>query len=93
VPQSKRTTKENPCAYPFFKGECNNYYNHFNNVEKFKITKLVRVGTSLGIIIPEAIRDTVGWKRGDMIALSLHSQKYMRARKIHINPKLKLIKY
>lgn len=42
------------------------YYISYN-MEPLKITKIIRVGASLGIIIPKTILDAVDLKRGDQI--------------------------
>lgn len=39
-----------------------------------KITKLIKVGDSLGIIIPKNILDALKWERGDQIVFGVYDE-------------------
>ena len=45
-------------------------YNYCENMENLYITKVVRVGNSLGVIIPKNILVGINFKRGDTIMFS-----------------------
>ncbi len=46
-------------------GGCSRYYNNSYNMETFYITKIIKVGNSYGIIIPQEILNGFHWQRGD----------------------------
>ena len=51
----------------FFDGGWGNVYNYNNNMETIYITKLVKIGTSEGVIIPKEILNGFHWQRGDQL--------------------------
>lgn len=50
-------------------GDIEYYINY--NMEPLKITKIIRVGDSLGIIIPKELLESTALKRGDQVFLAV----------------------
>lgn len=42
-------------------------YNYNNYMESIYITKLVKIGSSEGVVIPQTILKSYNWQRGDML--------------------------
>lgn len=51
-------------------------------MENIHITKLVRVGTSLGVIVPVEILRAVGLQRGDTLAFGTYEPNVVLFRKL-----------
>lgn len=64
------------------------HYNH--DMEPIRITKIVRSGSSLAIVIPKEILQAVHLQRGDQIIVCPHSEGTIVLRKISNEEILKL---
>lgn len=51
-------------------------------MEQLKITKLNRIGDSLGIIIPKNILSALKWERGDQVVFGIFNDDTVAVRKI-----------
>lgn len=51
-------------------------------MENLYFTKVIKVGTSLGIIIPKNILTGIEWKRGDMIIFASYKTGQLLARSL-----------
>lgn len=52
------------------------------SLEALHITKLVKVGTSFGIIIPKVISKAYGWERGDVLVYVFASDDTLSIRRL-----------
>lgn len=73
---------------------CSIEYNYYINMENVDITKVVKVGTSLGIIIPKHILTSCEIQRGDHIVFGLFTEGQFFVRKLtekelrHLRPQV-----
>lgn len=54
-------------------------------MENVNITKVIKVGTSLGIIIPKALLTDLNILRGDHVVFGLFSEGQFFVRKLNVN--------
>ena len=47
-----------------------------------KITKLIKVGDSLGVIIPKNILEALKWERGDQIVFGIYDEQNIIIKKV-----------
>lgn len=57
-------------------------YNDNTNMEAIHITKLVKSGDSMGVIIPKNIRTAYGWERGDILVFVFASDTALTIRRL-----------
>jgi len=60
-------------------------YNYYNNMENVNITKVIKVGTSLGIIIPKQLLTDLNILRGDHVVFGLFSEGQFFVRRLSVN--------
>lgn len=65
----------------FAGGRDRGYYDDYYMGE-FHLTKLIKVGDSLGIVIPKNILRAYGWERGDTIAFVFASDDLLGVRRV-----------
>lgn len=46
-------------------------------MEELRTTKIIRMGTSLGLIVPAPIVKGMGWKRGDRVVFTFSDNDYL----------------
>ena len=66
------------------------HYNNYNYMINVQITKIVRVGTSLGVIVPINILRDLRIMRGDQVAFSVAAGDVICLRKITDAEKLEI---
>lgn len=64
------------------------HYNH--DMEEVRITKIIRSGSSLAVVIPKEILQATYLQRGDQIVIYPHSEGVIVVRKISNEEVLKL---
>lgn len=48
------------------------WYTNDYNMEVLTIHKIIKVGDSLGVVIPKNILDGLGWQRGDQMVFGVY---------------------
>jgi len=66
-------------------------YNDNNDMEKVRITKVIRTGTSLCIVVPRNILQALNIERGDQVCFGIHDNNTLVIRKI-TNADLQILK-
>lgn len=61
---------------------CSLYYNYNNTMETLKITKIVKVGTSLAVVLPVSILKALEWQRGDTLLFAFLSDDSLTIRRL-----------
>lgn len=51
-------------------------------MESFFITKLIKVGTSQGIVIPREILDAYKWERGDVLVFGFAGTEQLLVKRV-----------
>lgn len=59
-------------------------YNYYTYMEPLKITKIVKVGTSLGVVLPINYLEATGLKRGDQVFLAVREDLSIEIKKVDI---------
>ena len=59
------------------------YYNNYY-MEPLRITKVIRIGSSLGVILPVALIDATSLKRGDQVFLAVCKDLSLSIKKVDI---------
>lgn len=57
-------------------------YHYSNDMEKVIITKIIKTGNSLCIVIPSSILSAVGFKRGDQVVFGIIREDTIAIRKV-----------
>lgn len=65
-----------------FDGGRDTNYNDNTYMEPLKITKIVKVGTSLGIVLPIKYLEATGLKRGDQVFLAVCKDLSINIKKV-----------
>lgn len=60
------------------------YYNDCNYMEPLRITKIVKVGSSLGVIVPVCLLEATNLKRGDQVNLAVGHDNVICIKKVDI---------
>jgi len=57
-------------------------YNYVMSIQTLKITKLARVGTSYGVVIPKSFAREFKWQRGDLLVMAFPSDDTLVIRRL-----------
>ena len=57
-------------------------YNDYNDMEQIRITKVIRTGTSLCVVIPKEILQALKIQRGDQVCFGIYDNNSLVIRKI-----------
>lgn len=57
-------------------------YNDYHDMEQIRITKIIRNGTSLSVVIPKEILQALKIQRGDQVAFSILNERSIVISKI-----------
>lgn len=58
------------------------HYNDTNDMEQIRITKVIRTGTSLCVVIPKEILQALSLQRGDQVRLNIFNNQDIIIHKI-----------
>lgn len=67
-----------------FDGGGDTDYNDYTYMEPLKITKIVKVGTSLGVVLPINYLEATGLKRGDQVYVTVDLDDQIRLTKVYL---------
>ena len=59
------------------------YYNNYTYMEPLKITKIIKVGTSLGVVLPISYLEATGLQRGDQVYVHVDGADQIRLTKVY----------
>lgn len=65
-------------------------YNDYNDMENIKITKIIKTGTSLCVVIPKSIRHALNFERGDQVVFGILDDQSLVIRKLSYEDLIKL---
>lgn len=65
-------------------------YNDYNDMENIQITKIIKTGTSLCVVIPKNIRDALKMERGDQVVFGILDDQSLVIRKLSYEDLIKL---
>lgn len=66
----------------FLAGGHGRYYNYNNYMETIYMTKLVKIGTSEGVVIPKEILNGYHWQRGDLLVFGFMANDQLFIRRL-----------